>query len=618
MKKYLVLPIILMFLFILPSCTDYLDKAPESGLTEEDVFGKYANFKKFFYSVYEGKDNRNIKCAYPLYFTFWDQKHGWDALTDIEDSGRIFSSQLIKQGVLGATVNRFTYDNSRRPILDAMFKSIRRANIALQKLDLIKDASPEEIEDLKGQAYFVRGFAHFNLIRIWGPMPHITRPIEADDQWDIPRLTGYESYVGVALDMDSAYMAFEKAGLIRRDPGPGEAGHLNDPDQGKPNGVAAKALKARALLYAASPLNNVNGAKDWEDAAIACWEAIQLAHQYQYELLPLEQYTDNFYGTKYTNEHLWAWYAGTRTYNNSNLQGVLCGPFQGATSYTSGLCPTQNLVDMFETKWGEPLNTAADREKAIAAGHYNEQDPYANRDPRFYLDIIYNQADIVWGSADGKIGEVKNKANIFYHIDETGKVKYSSLLAQNYQGITRTGYYVRKFTNDMSVKNKVTTHMTDPLLRLTELYLNYAEAANEAYGPAGKAPGASLSAVEALNVVRNRVNMPDINQAFTVNADVFRERIKNERTIELYTEGHRYFDLRRWKDAPKVMSSRLYGMDIQHVGKSAEYPTGFKYTRIELSEDRQPKWKDAMYYLPFNTDEYYKMKNFDTSLNPIW
>lgn len=518
---------------------------------------------------------------------------------------------------MGAEINKFTYANAQRPILDAMFKVIRISNIALQKVDGIKDANPEEIEDLRAQAYFVRGYAHFTLNRLWGPMPHITHVIGVDDQWDIPRLSKHDSYLSVTLDMDSALMAFEKAGKVRRDPGPGQPGHLADPDQEKPNGVAAKALRARAFLYAASPLNNANGVKDWEAAAVANWEAIQFALKYEYALVSADKYTTNCYGEKYTNEQIWAWHMGSMAYNNAKLQSILGGIFQEKTSYSSGENPTQNMVDMFETKWGDPLNTQADRDKATALGHYNEQDPYKNRDPRFDYGVIYNQAKITWPKM-ATAGDVANRANIYYSL-ENGQYKYATHLQQKYEGVTRTGYYVRKYCGDMSVQNKVNMLMTDPLIRLTELYLNYAEAANEAYGPNGVAPGATMSAVQVINMIRQRVGMADIKAGLTANKEMFRERIKNERAVELYCEGfHHYYDIRRWKDAPRLMSAPLYGMDIEKVKVSKEYPTGFKYARQALSDDRQVRWHDAMYYLPFETDDYYKMKNFDTSLNPVW
>ena len=619
MKKYLLKTILaLAFVgLISTSCTDYLDKAPESGLTEEAVFTKYANFTKFFYSVYDGKKAYNINCAHPLYVMFWDQKFGFDGLTDASDHGRAFRVQEWKAGQMGAFVNMVTYDEVRRPILSSMFRVIRVCNMALKHVDKIQDATPEDIEDLRAQAYFIRGYAHFALMRLWGPMPHITQVIEGDDNWDIPRLSKFDSFKSVALDMDSAYTSFENAGRIRRDPGPGQDGHLNDPHQKRPNGVAAKALKARALLYAASPQNNQNGTKDWEDAAQANWDAIKIAEEYKYALLPFENYTDNYYGSQYTNEQLWAWSAGNgRGYNHGDLMGIMSGIFQGKTAYASGECPTQNLVDKFETKWGDPLFTQDNRNEATASGHYNEQDPYVNRDPRFYKTIIYNTAPIVWPSV--MPGETKNAANIYYE-NKNGKIKYATHRNIAYQGVTSTGYYTRKTCGDMSVKNKVKIHMTDPLFRLGELYLNYAEAVNEAYGPTGSVAGAGMTAVSALNVIRNRATMPDVANEFVANQDLFRERVKNERSVELCFEGfHRYYDLRRWLDAPKVMAGPLYGLDIEKVPKSKIYPTGFKYIREPLPENRQSRWYDYMYYFPLNTNDYYKLKNFDTSLNPAW
>lgn len=608
----LCLPVLLILL--LGSCVeDYLDKAPESGLTPDDVFSKYENFKKYFDDIYEG--NRldgstwrayNIKNAYSLYFDFWDQKYTLEALTDMSDMGRVMDAQVIKAGQISAIINKMTYDPQRRPILGSMFYIIRKCNTALKNIGMLKDASQVDINDFKGQAHFIRAFAHFELFRLWGPMPYLTTVMGQDDEWDIPRLSKRETLVRIAMDMDSAAMYFEQADLMRRDPGPGVAGHLNDPEQKRPTGVAAKAFKARALLYAASPLNNEKGNVDWEDAAKASWEAIQIAEKYGYELLSLDDYKKNYIGTTYSNEQLWAWYAGTKPYNNGDLNGQMNGVFGGGKTGWSGECPTQNTVDKFETKWGEPLNTPADRQAAAAAGHYSEQDPYKDRDPRFYIDIIYNTAPVP-GYGNAKI----------YYETKDGAAVYGQLLDQSYAGITRTGYYERKTWGEQSVNNKTTPQYTDPLIRLGELYLNYAEAANEAYGPNGTAPGASMTALQALNRIRTRAGMPNVLPAYATSKDKLRDRIKNERTIELCFEGgHYYHDIRRWKDAPKIMGGTLYRMNVEKVPSSTTYPTGFKYTRMPLSSDRQTRWKEAMYYLPFNTEDMYKMKNFVP--NEVW
>jgi len=615
MKRIIVLLSISLTVFLSSCLESYLDKSPESGLTTEDIFTKYDNFKKFFNAVYDGRQldgttwrDYNIRCGYPLYFNFWDQKYTWEGMTDCADMGRYMEGHTFKSGQVSAFVNKFTYDRARRPILGAMFVAIRTSNIALANIKMLQ-ADQADIDDLIAQAHFVRAFAHFELFRIWGPMPYITKALGPEDQWDVKRLSKYETCAAIAADMDTAVTYYAKANRMRRDnPVPGGAGHLTHADQARPNGVAAKAYKARALLYAASPLNNDKGQKAWEDAAKANWEAIETAKQFGYELLTLAKYKDNMIGVNYTNEQLWGWTAGTQAYNAGNLQGFMNGVFAGAKTGNSGECPTQNFVDKFETKWGEPLNTPAERDAATAANHYNEQDPYKDRDPRFYIDIIYNQASNI-------LGWTNAKAQIYYEM-KNGAAVYSQLLDQTYAGISRTGYYTRKNWGEQSVNNKVSPIYTMSLIRLGELYLNYAEAVNEAYGPNGTAPGASLTAVQAVNIIRTRVGQPDVLAKYTGNKDDFRLRIQNERNIELSFEGHYYFDIRRWKTAPAAYAGPLMGMDIEKVPVSATYPLGFKHTRVPLSSDRQSNWKDAMYYLPFNTEDTYKMKNFVS--NEVW
>ena len=628
MKRYTLKTLALFLsLFFFGSCENYLDKAPDAGLTDAQVFEKWANFKLFFEAAYSGTEkasngtwyNVNIRTGYPLWIAVWDQKTLFDCLTEISDAGRLFRVQDWKQGQMGATVNMMTTDLLRRPIQKAMFTVIRICNTALANVDKVKDMTADEKDDIRGQAFFLRGYAHLTLINYWGPMPHLVKVIGEDPLgWDLPRPTRNQAYKNVALDMDSSFIYFSKASIvtnkIRRDPGPGESGHLADPYQDRPTGVAAKAIKARALLYAASPENTPNTVKDWADAAAANWEAIQLALTNKYELLPMAQYSNN-YLAKYSNEQLFAWYWGNGTNSASgDLQGLLSGAMANKTSGNSGECPTQNMIDKFETKWGESLITPQDRATATAAGHYNEQDPYVIRDPRFYNSIVYNQAPIVYSA-------YSNKAQIWYQISPlTNATVYGEQRNEvKYQGCTHTGYYSKKHVGDLSGGNtSLKPYMTDPLICLAELYLNYAEAVNEAYGPAGAAPG-GITAIDAINIIRRRATLPDLTSQYTGNKDVFRSKIKIERTVELCFEGfHHYFDIRRWKDAPIVMAQPLMAMEAEKVTVNSTYPTGFKYTRVPLPDNRQARWKDAMYYIPFDTEDYYKMKNFDTSLNPVW
>jgi len=621
MKKYLIILLFTGLTMVLStSCLEeYLDKAPEQGLTEEEVFGKYENFRLFFDAVYTGTSyfeggwyNFNIRTAFPLYYDFIDQKWTWETFTDAADQGRQMQVHTFKSGN-ASFVSRFTYDGKRRPILSSMFKDIRICNMALKNIHYLEENNVDEVEinDLKGQAHFVRAFCHFELFRLWGAMPYITKVIGPDDQWDLARLSKYETCVKIAQDFDTAAYYFNLAGRMRRDPGPGEVGHLADPLQGRPTGVAAKAYKSRALLYGASPLNNQGGITAWQNAAVASWEAIVIAKEYQYELLSAEDRKLNYVGASYTNEQLWAWTAGTKTWNTGDWAGIVNGVFGNNKTSWSGVCPTQNWVDKYETKWGEPLNTQTDRDAATTAGHYYEQNPYIDRDPRFDFDIIYNQSSCLnW---------TNNKAQLYYTYSG-GKATYSELLDQAFLGISKTFYYERKRWGEQSTKNRVSKIYTDPLFRFAELYLNYAEAANEAYGPDGMAPDADLSAVQAINLIRERVNHVPVPGIFTASTEDFRPRIRNERNIELSWEGHYYFDIRRWMEAPDVGRSTLYGMDIEKLEEGsydpAEYPTGFRHNRKALPSDRQIGWKDAMYYLPFDTEDNFKMKNFVP--NTVW
>jgi starch-binding outer membrane protein, SusD/RagB family len=621
MKKYIILISCFgFFTLFTSSCEKYLDKAPLSTFTEDEVFSNIDNFKQFFDAVYFGMQTKpgdtnedyyhceDIHVGFNLYFAGQPDKYSFDQLTELSDGGRIRNGHNIKGGIMLTRINNLYDSKSNRPMLTTYFNLIRICNIALKKIHLLKDVKQTDIDDIIGQAHLVRAFSHYALFRFWGPMPYITKEIGPYDSWDLPRLSKHATCLAIAADCDTAATFFEKANAMRRDdPAVGGAGHLNNPEQWRPTGTCAVALKGRILLYAASPLNNELGKADWEEAAKANWEAIQVAEHYGYFMLDAANYKQNYIGVNYSDEQIWGYTTGLNAVDSDLTMFLQNGIFANSSGTESGCSPTQNCVDKFETKWGDPLNTQADRDAATTLGHYNEQDPYANRDPRFYIDIIYNQAPI-----PGYI-----TAQMWFQ-NVAGKVTYSELLNQSFSGVSHTGYYDRKIWGEHSVKNNIKVIMTDPVIRLKELYLNYAEAANEAYGPNTPAPGATLSAVQAINLVRSKIGQVDVQPQFTVNTDAFRPRIKNERTVELVFEGHYYFDSRRWMDAPAAMSAGEVGMSIEKVPVSPTYPIGFKHTRVPLEVARQTVWKDEMYYFPFKDADYYKMKNFDMSLNPRW
>lgn len=608
MKNHINILLLFLTLSAATGClNEYLDRAPDAGLSEAEVFTKYANFKNYFYAVYNGA-NYNIKGHYPLHWAQNSQKLTMEELTDMCDKTRIQRAQSIKLGngsdatwCIGYMTADANYERNAK--VPDSWTCIRVCNMTIEKASLIKDCTDEERNDLIGQAYFVRAFCHFELFRLYGSIPYIDKVLGADDEWDIAPEDDYAFLKKCAADFQTAYEYFDMAGVVRRDPATG-AGHLDDPNQDKPNGVAALAMKGRVLLYAASPLNNPTGnLSRWEDAAEASAFALNIALANGYKLLSKADYSKNFYGNKYTDEQLWAWTTGSTTnYKSAKIQSFVGYAFSG-DSYSSSQCPTQNFVDRFETLDGMPLNTESQRAAATAAGSYNEQNPYVNRDPRFANTVIYNQCTF------------QGYGNASLYLLSDGSKPSGSLLTyppSASDGVSETFYYERKRTGELSNKGNQNVLLTDPIIRLAEVYLNYAEAANEAWGPDGKSPSATMSSLDAVNTVRARVEMPGVLAAYCADKDTFRDRIKNERTVELCFEGFHYWcDIRRWMDAPAIGRSTLYGMRAEQVATSTTYPTGFKYTRFALPANRQIAWKnDGMYWFQFQQSDLLKMKNY--------
>lgn len=604
---------------------NYLDVDPELGLDDDEVFETYSNFRKYFDYIYfsnGGKNMERIHFAFPLYYDLFQlEAFSWYTATDAADSGRLgVSQQNFKSGVLNQSlIRQLTFDVGRadnKPLAKGMFATIRRCNIVIQNIHRCKNATEVELNDLLGQAHLLRGYAHFVLCRHFGGMPYLDHTLEADDEWDLPRLHPHETFTRAAEDLYKGYELLEKAGYMRRNTADNLA--IDELVLLQPNGVAALGVRARSLLYAASPLFNVNGKNDWIDAAEAAAEALMAALEHGYEMLPLNKYAQNFYGQSATNENIWAYMISHKN-NHANLRSMLAYP-QSWNANAAGVCPTQNFVDKFETIKGDPLTTAAERTAATVAGNYDEQNPYVRRDPRLDICIVHDGStnqhvtgvvNIHYDPATNKWPgtTISGQKNVLFGIDWGSKDNAAG-------SYTNTGYYCNKYWNGKRGDKDTSHPHLDPLVRLADLYLMYAEAVNEAYGPNGKAGDCPLTAVEAINLVRARVGMPAVQSRFTSDTDTFRKRIQNERNVELAFEGHHYYyDTRRWMTAPESMTETLYGMYVEKITASEDYPIGRKFTRMALPNNRQSTWKNYMYYFPFPDTEMNKLNNF---VNNAW
>lgn len=406
----------------------------------------------------------------------------------------------------------------------------RKTNTAIKNLHLLPSTVTERFRNrMMGEVIFLRALYHWFLFQKWGGIPIVDRAFEASEDVLVRRNSVASVVEFIARSCDEAY-ALLPAEMYYE---PNEVGRA---DRG-----SCLALKAKVLLYAASPLYNRAGedsltsygnvdANRWAVAAKAAQDVVDLNW---YSLYRPGTNGQTNYASLFN-----AWGAGTS--NRELIFARLRTPNRdtetdnfpaGFTNAKGGTCPSQDLVDAYEMADGTLFNWSVPARAA---------DPYTGRDPRFYASIIYNGA---------KYAKFAGQNNYTFQIF-TGGVN------ANGNAKTETGYYLNKFmdyANANPAQNTGTAYHNWMYFRYAEVLLNLAEAGNEAGGPAYAVPGATaaLTPVQAINLVRARAGMPDVATTFTrrgiaLNQETLRQLIRNERRIELSFEDHRYFDVRRW------------------------------------------------------------------------
>jgi hypothetical protein len=320
-------------------------------------------------------------------------------------------------------------------------------------------------------------------------------------------------------------------------------------------------------------------------AASAAYEVIKLADIGVYSLVPFEEYNSNFGrndGTyPWTSETIFEPVSPERGSGQQTARhGRLLTP---ARFGGNGICetPTQNLVDEFEMANGLPIDDPA--------SGYDPMDPWSNRDPRFRNGILVDRDQWTFKDPD------KRQIEFFKGGQDDNGNHRSPYLCKKYwpKGVNT---YDRNWDQFVYV---------NPHIRLAEIYLIYAEAVNEVSGPNGTASGAGLTPVQAVNIVRNRAGMPNVNPKFTGNKEAFRMRIWNERSVELFFEGNRWFDIRRWHVAHLDEYKMLYRLDFD---KDYSYFNKTHFTTRVFDEKH--------YWLPIYTYQTQIYSGF--SQNPGW
>lgn len=453
---------------------------------------------------------------------------------------------------------------------------------------------------MKGDAFGMRALYMYHLLlnhagwatdgQLLG-IPIITGPEDLNSEFNLPRNTFQECMDRLYADVDSALMLLpDDYGAIDNDnmvPAKYRtmgvtAGQytrvFGDNAKNRMSARIAKAVRAQAALLAASPAYSDGSDVTWVDAANMM--AVVLDGLGSDPIAELDPIGNIWYANSTTIQNLPAGvnpkemlWRGNKE-NNLNLERDNYPP----TLFGSGrVNPTQNLVDAFPMANGYPITDPN--------SEYDPSNPYANRDPRLALYIIRNgstagpQNTVITTAADGNDNNALNRT-------ETS---------------TRTGYYMKKLLNQSVNANpsfETPAYHYKPFIRYTEIFLGYAEAANEAWGPTGTGTN-GYSAYDVIKAIRQRagigVNNSDLYLESARNdKDKMRELIHNERRLELCFEGFRFWDIRRWK---KDITEPAKGMSI----------SGGNYSILPQVESRA--YQDYMYYGPIPYEEVIKFSN---------
>jgi hypothetical protein len=544
-----------------------LDQVKTTDLNEETTFADSARTMQFLTRVYADIGFS----ADPKRFADLGSSVGIYALGDeveysLQSAGAF--NVIFQTGAVSAL-------NVPTDAWNTSYANIRRVNVYLSHLPTTPLSAVLRARTA-GEARFLRAWYYFILLKHYGGIPLVGDVVyTATDIVPGKRATYEECVNYIEAECNAAAAALPLA--------------HNTLDYGRITKGAAMALKARLLLYAASPLfngrtDNMNGvlayptadANRWAKAAQAAKDVMDIN---QYQLVDLT--TKPGYGfqrvfvTRKNSEYILAVMAA----NNRTLEAV----WDPATRTGSGSAmPYLELAEAFGMSNGKPITDPT--------SGYDPTNPYINRDPRFNWSIMYNEGE--------RLDVNKNTtAKVFTHVGA----------AQDGFPITKTGFYLRKMLDDNTIASSTSsaTERCFPLIRYAEILLNYAEASNEA--------GNTAIAYDQIKAVRKRAGIQagadgNYGLATGLTKDAMRAVIQNERRVELAIEEHRYWDVRRWKIAENVANKTLHGTKITKVGATYTYET----VDIRTPVFTAPKW----YLWPIPQGEV--NKSVDLLQNPGW
>ena len=415
----------------------------------------------------------------------------------------------------------------------------------------------QQMELFPYELRFLRAYFYFELLRTYGDVPLVTTTLTNAQANTIARTPADEIVKFIVEELDAVAPYLPVSYLTE----------VNS-EIGRATRVAAYALKARTLLYAASPLfNPSNDRAKWAKAAEACKFVVDNAADWG---LKLSAYGSLWGHDAFFNAEI-IFGLGRGDSNTFEMANYPVGVENGS----SGSCPTQSFIDQYEYQDGGQTFG----ERYPGSIDLKSVNPYDGLDPRFALTVVKNGDE--WPTNGSQKKAIETFQGGF-----NAAPKY---------GATPTGYYLRKYVDGACVTtadNQTTRRHTWILMRLGEFYLNYAEAVFHATGSANDA-AYGMTANEAVNVLRTRsgIDMPE----FTEDGEAWVKRYERERAVELAFENHRFWDVRRWKKGAQYFRS------IQ----VASISSNMLLSRSTVTR----QWDDKYYFYPIPQSELKKNPN---------
>jgi len=617
MKKYIYIMggvLILLAAIGLNSCKSYLDEAPEASVSSTAAFVNFTNFQGFTEELYNCVPNYNDATWADPWFMGDEvlDAVGGNWTGDHFDRGDYWGYQgwvnswLWNDGGVNTSPGGFP---PSRGLWGNSWYGIRKANLGLANLDKL-NGTDEEKSLIKGQLLFFRGWFHFELMSYFGGLPYINKVLDNANKSDLqlPRLNYQQTADSVAKDLRAA------ADLLPVDWDKTTAGgKTSGKNQLRINKVMALAYLGKNYLYAGSPLMNkeskgtpVFNTDYCKKAASTFKELLQYVDNGQsfHHLVTFDNYSSLFYSAGSSIVPGYPEAIFMSPVYDAGFNGCPWGPssiFAPAPIGGGVVSPNARYVENYGMANGLPIDDPD--------SGYDPSDPWSNRDPRFYNDIVIDGDQIIKGSASA----------------DKEKYRYASLYSggacRSEAQCSRTGYLLRKFIpmtcNDVDGYPNWwngSNYMHPAYMRLPDVYLMYAEAVLQGYGSATSTGPDYITPEVAVNKIRTRCGTGPVASKYVANAAKFMTEIIRERAVELSFEADiRYNDLRRWMLCSQNLDKTAVDFNRgTELGKNGKPKPINMVKRVVITR----VFTDRAYWLPLPTRDVYLYPSFGQ--NPGW